>query len=146
MLHSNVTCPLCLCLSLDFCVALFPVYCACFVVFLFIGSILLCVPFGRAHPQALIPSGFILGNESFKGLKGPTNFLEVPFIILCPHGGAIIMERIFTKNHGGQSVHQLYLSRSSIPKGPLKWPSLSFVMTLQYGGHDCFHYKVPFGG
>ncbi len=32
------------------------------------------------------------------------------------------MQRICAKDHGGRSVHQLYPSKSFIPKGPLKWP------------------------
>ncbi len=59
-----------------------------------------CVPFGRTHTYALIPSnGLPSGMRALKGWL----FLKVPFwvIIPCLHRGVVIMERIFAKNHGG---------------------------------------------
>ncbi len=65
-----------------------------------------CVPFGMAHPYALIPSkGLPSGVSASKGWRVQRTkqlVLEVPFcvIIPCQHGGAIIMQRICAKDHG----------------------------------------------
>ncbi len=81
--------------------------------------------------------------------RGPNNCF---FFLKCPsaslYGGAVIMHGISAKDHGGPkcpSVVPFEILHSEGPFGVANW-ALRFGMTLQYGGHDCFHSEVPFGG
>uniref|UniRef100_A0A672R6E1 RNA helicase n=1 Tax=Sinocyclocheilus grahami TaxID=75366 RepID=A0A672R6E1_SINGR len=63
------------------------------------------------------------------GCRGPNNlkFLEVPFciIITCPHGGAVIMQRICTKDHGSPKCPSDVPFEILHSEGPFEVASLS---------------------
>ncbi len=114
-----------------------------------------CVPFGRTHTYALIPSnGLPSGMRALKGWL----LLKVPFwvIIPCLHRGVVIMERIFAKNHGGPkctSVVPFEILHSEEPfevavLSTSVWNDPSIWLNDPNGNmtRDCFHSEVPFRG
>ncbi len=114
-----------------------------------------CVPFGRTHTYALIPSnGLPSGMRALKGWL----FLKVPFwvIIPCLHRGVVIMERIFAKNHGGPKCTSVVPFEILHSEGPFEvavlstsvWNDPSIWLNDPNGNmtRDCFHSEVPFRG
>ncbi len=92
-----------------------------------------CSPFGRPHPYALIPSRVYPPEWELRrveGCRGPNNSFLCPSAssfhphMETPSSWKESAQRIM----GAQSVHQLYPSKSFIPKGPLKWPVLSTLV------------------
>ncbi len=83
-----------------------------------------CIPFGRAHPYALIPSkGLPSGLEwelwRVEGYRGPNNcFLKCPSASL--YGGAVIMQRISAKDHGGPKCPSVARFEILYSEGPFE--------------------------
>ncbi len=71
----------------------------------------------------------------------------MPFyiIILCPHEGLIIIQRICAKYHGDSRCLSIVPFEILHSEGPIEVAN-QLGTTLQYGGHDCFHSELPFRG
>ncbi len=86
--------------------------------------------------------GFTLWSESFEGLKGVGDQTTVSLSALLRHHPVPTQWR---RHHGkNQRKGSWGPKYPSVASGQF-W-ALRFGTTLQYGGHDCFHSEVPFGG
>ncbi len=74
--------------------------------------------------------GFTLRSENFEGLKGVGDQTTVSWSALLRHYTEVASscKESAQRIMGARSVHQLYPSKSFIPKGPLKWLILSTLV------------------
>ncbi len=109
-----------------------------------------CVPFGRAHPYALIPlKGLPSGVRASKGWR-----VQGTWSALLHHHPVPIWRRRHHEKNQRKESWGAEVSISCTLRNPSflralwsgQFCALRFGTTLQNGGHDCFHSEVPFRG
>ncbi len=85
-----------------------------------------CVPIRRAYPYAIIPSkglpSWVRASKCWRVYGTKQLFLEEPFCVImpCPHGGAVIMEIISSKDHGSPKCPSVEPFEILHSKGPFE--------------------------